>query len=245
MNTQSESGISLHLPFPFGSEKVFRYRAMEDVLECLIRNPFRAFPVTRLQELTDNGAKTTGQAVDLLHDLDLVRVDETGRSRAVSLNRDRVTIPEDPLFAIPQDDFREPVRAFTERAREMIPSFSALVVFGSVARGEADRASDIDCWVLVEDDGELLAARRAATDLAADLEEERFGGYPDSRARRETDARDPGDRYEFEVLVESVESAVGRGEQLYEILTEGIVIVDSDALQDLKDAVLESQEVEP
>lgn len=245
MNTESEYEVSLRLPFPFGSEQVFRYRAMEDILECLVRNPFRAFPITRLQELTDNGAKTTGQAVNLLRDLGLVRVAETGRNRAVSLNRDRVTIPDDPLFAIPQDEFREPVRAFTERARQEIPAFAALVVFGSVARGEADRASDIDCWVLIEDDDELLAARRAATDLAADLGAERFGGPPDRRARRGTDTRGSGDRYEFEILVESVESALNHGDRLREILTEGITVVDADALRTVKDAVLDGKEVEP
>ena len=40
MGTKSELSIGLHVPFPFGEEQVFRYRAMEDVLELLIRNPF-------------------------------------------------------------------------------------------------------------------------------------------------------------------------------------------------------------
>ncbi|MFB6192344.1 MAG: nucleotidyltransferase domain-containing protein, partial [Haloarculaceae archaeon] len=142
MDTYSERSVELYVPFPFGEEQVFRYEAMEDGLELLIRNPFREFSVRQLRDITDNGSKTTSRAVALLQQLRLVRVDESGRSKRVRLNRERVTIPDEPLFALPQDEFREPVRAFTDRAREEVPSFAALVVFGSVARGEADRRSD-------------------------------------------------------------------------------------------------------
>jgi len=199
---------------------------MGDVLELLVRNPFREFTVRQLREVTDNGSKTTTRAVDLLLQLDLVRVDESGRSREVHLNRDRATIPDEPVFAVPQDEFREPVRAFLDRVRSEVPSFSALVVFGSVARGEAGRRSDVDLWVLVEDD-DLLQARRTATDIAADLGETRFG--------------ESGHRYEFEVLVESVESAVSHGEGgdgVEAVLAGGIVIENSDALEYVKDVVL-------
>lgn len=227
MDTESEPTVGLHVPFPFGEEQVFRYEAMEDVLELLIRNPFREFTVRKLREVTGNGSKTTTRAVDLLQQLELVRVDESGRSRCVRLNRDRVTIPDEPLFALPQDEFREPVREFAERARAEVPSFSALIVFGSVARGEADRQSDIDVWMLIDDNDDLLKARRTATDIAVDLGETRYG--------------EEGHRYEFEVLVESVESAMSYGEAddgIDEVLAEGIVIEDADALERVKDVVL-------
>lgn len=227
MDTKSEQSVGLHVPFPLGEEQVFRYEAMEDVLELLIRNPFREFTVRQLRKLTDNGSKTTTRAVDLLQQLGLVRVDESGRSRNVSLNREQVTIPDEPVFALPQDEFREPVRKFVERAREEVPSFSALVVFGSVARGEADRQSDIDIWILVDDEDDLLQARRTATDIAVDLGERRFG--------------EADERYEFEVLVESVESAMSHGEGgdgIDGVLAEGVVIEDSDALGRVKDVVL-------
>ncbi len=227
MDTTGERSIGLDMPFPFGEEQVFRYGAMEDVLELLIRNPFREFAVRQLRDITNNGSKTTSRAVDLLQQLELVRVDESGRSKRVCLNRERVTIPNEPLFALPQDEFRKPVRAFAKQAREEVPSFSALVVFGSVARGKADRRSDIDIWILVDDSDDILQARRTATDIAVDLGEQRFGGE--------------GNRYEFEVLVESVESAVSHGEAedgIDEVLAEGVVIEDSDALGRVKDVVL-------
>lgn len=226
MDTLSEQNV-LHVPFPFGEQQVFRYQAAEDILELVVRNPFREFSVRQLRDITNNGSKTTTQAVDLLQQLGLVRIDESGRSRAVRLNREHVTIPDEPLFAIPQDEFRDPVREFVEQVRTNIPAFSALIVFGSVARGAADRQSDIDIWILVNEENELLQARRVATDIAADLSERRFG--------------ESGDRYEFEVLVESIESAVSHGEAgdgIEQVLSEGIVIEDSEALARVKDVVL-------
>jgi hypothetical protein len=144
------------VPFPFGEEQVFQYRALEDIVEVLVRNPFRSFTVSQLRDLTDSGSKTMTNAVALLEQLDLVDIEQTGRSKQVSLAREHVSIPDGPLFAIPQDEFRPPVRAFLDRAQETIPSFSGLVLFGSVARGEAGRRSDIDLWVLVEETDSLL-----------------------------------------------------------------------------------------
>jgi predicted nucleotidyltransferase len=233
MDPKSVRHIGLHLPFPFGEEQVFRYEAMEDILGLLIRNPFREFSVRQLREATDNGSKTTSRAVDLLQQLALVRVDESGRSKRVRLNRERATIPDEPLFTLPQDEFREPVRAFAERVRTEVPSFSALVVFGSVARGEADRRSDIDVWILIDSDDDLLRARRSATDIAVDLGEQRFGNE--------------AQRYEFEVLVESVASAVNHGQAddgIDEVLAEGVVIENSSALERVKDVVLGSADAD-
>lgn len=236
MDTNSVQSTSIHLPFPFGEKRVFRYEALEDILQLLVRNPFRAFTVTQLRDLTDSGSKTTTNAVNLLEQLDLVAIQMDGHRKEVRLNRERVDIPDDPQFSIPQDEFRPPVHTFVKQAPDVIPSFSALVLFGSVARGTADRQSDIDLWVLVEDTDELLTARREATSLADELSERRFA---DGTARR---SGDDGDRYEFEVLVESVETASNYDDEIVEILREGIVLVESQALTSVKDAVFDMTE---
>jgi predicted nucleotidyltransferase len=238
MNPQREHRVSLTLGFPFGEEQVFRYRAMENIPQLLVRNPFRAFTVRRLRELTNSGMNSTTRAVDLLTQPDLVRVDTTGRSKGVSLNRDAVSIPGDPLFAIPQDEFRLPVREFVARARDEVPALSALVVFDSVARGEADRQSDIDLWLLVDDQEQLLQARRTATTIATELADERFPS-----PREDDRTVQGGDRHEFEVLVESVDTATSYDGEVAEIPTEGIVVVDSEALAGVTDAVLRGEEV--
>ncbi|TKX52437.1 nucleotidyltransferase domain-containing protein, partial [Halorubrum sp. SP9] len=55
-----------------------------------------------------------------------------------------------------------------------IDNLLGIVIFGSVARGEADRQSDIDCFVVV--DGDRTTARRQVTDVVAELQSERFDG---------------------------------------------------------------------
>jgi len=44
-----------------------------------------------------------------------------------------------------------------------------IVIFGSVARGEADSQSDIDCFVVV--DGDRTTVRRRITDVVEHLRE--------------------------------------------------------------------------
>lgn len=231
MDTESESSITLEVPYPFGTEQVFRYEAMEDILELLLRNPFRKFTISQLRDITNNGSKTTTRAVDLLDQLDLVHIDKNGRTRNVRLNRTRSTIPNEPLFAIPQDEFRDPIRTFHKQARTEVPGYSALIVFGSVAHGSADRQSDIDIWLLITEHENLLAARRTATDIAANLSETRFGNNNNNQ------------RYEFDVLVESVTSALSHENTdngIDDILAEGVVIDESNALSSVKDVILGS-----
>jgi len=74
MRTNSAQNTTIHLPFPFGEGRVFRYEALEDILQLLIQNPFRAFTVTQLRDLTNSGTKTTTNAVNLLEQVDLVAV---------------------------------------------------------------------------------------------------------------------------------------------------------------------------
>jgi len=94
-----------------------------------------------------------------------------------------------------------------------------IVVFGSVARGEADRQSDIDLFVVV--DGDRTSARRAITDVVAELSERRFDG----------------DRFDFEPYVESEESAKRAGEKLRDIFAEGITVYGDGRLQSIRKAV--------
>ncbi len=120
--------------------------------------------------------------------------------------------------------FREPGAAlereiaFVERVDDEVPSIAGILCFGSVARGEADRASDIDVFVLVGEDEDTVSARRTVSDVVRGLEEEPIDG----------------DRYEFEVFVESPESARKRGEDLRPILQEGIPLVESETFRRVK-----------
>jgi predicted nucleotidyltransferase len=93
-----------------------------------------------------------------------------------------------------------------------------VLVFGSVARGRADRQSDIDLWVLAGDRVE----QHRANEVAKELGQERFDG----------------DRYEFQILVETPETARSHGDRLEDVFTDAITLVDSNVLREVKREVM-------
>ena len=204
--------VELRLPLP--DEQVFRYEAMDDVLEITARNPTTEFSNRDLQSLTGFGGPSVSKALSLLEAMGLLNRRDTSTKSLYRIDERRLHEPEDPLLAIPQPEFREPLARFAERLREEVPTVAGIVCFGSVARGEADRTSDLDVFVLVEDD-ELVSARRSISEIKRALEAEPIDGQ----------------RYEFEVFVESVESVRRRGEELLPLFTEGIVLYNTDTLQ--------------
>lgn len=121
---------------------------------------------------------------------------DAGNRTLYRIDERRLRDADDPFLEIPQAEFREPLRRFVDRVNDEVPSIAGILCFGSVARGEADRTSDV----------------------VRDLEEESIDG----------------DRYEFEVFVESPESARKRGEDLRPILQEGIPLVESETFRRVK-----------
>lgn len=210
---------------PAVDEAVFRVGAADDILDLLVDAHEAEFTIPELVDATGASRSTVWRAVDLLDALGALQVRETPQRNYVSIDPDRLQ-KADPLLAIPQSEFRAPVRAFVDRVREAVNGSTeaddllGVVVFGSVARGEADRRSDIDLFVLV--DGDRTAARRAVTDVVAALSEERFDG----------------DRFAFEPYVETPASARRAGGKLREILAEGITVAGGDELQAVRKEVM-------
>jgi len=216
-----QDGPGVLLPIPLGEDKIFRNQATDDILELLYRNPHEEFGVRQLREITGHGAQTVDTALTLLEQLDLIETRREGNKKLTSINRDRVQKPDDPILEIQQEEFRTPVKAFSDRVEEdQEGNLAGILLFGSVARGEADRASDIDIQVIVEDD--LLQSRREIQDIRQEMEESKFGG----------------ERYEFQVLVESVETAEQYGEKLQEIFSEAITVYSTDQLEELRQVIL-------
>lgn len=218
-----QKGARISLDFPLPEERVFRYASMDDVLHHLVNNPHGAFTMASLAEFTGYDKSTVYRSIELLEQLGVVIVSDERPCR-VSIDHGHLEC-DDPLLLVSQPAFRPPVRTYLEQLRsrideeDKIDALAGVILFGSVARGEADRASDIDLLVVVE--GSKTRGRRTANAVARDIEDERF----------------EGDRYEFEVLVESVESALRVGEKLEEIFDEGLVLCGSDALDSIRDAV--------
>lgn len=205
--------ISMELPFP--EERVFRYRAMQDALDLLVDEPYAELSVGELANEIDAGQATVSKAIALLTELGIVCTRREGRKRLVSINRSRLTNP-DPVLSIPQSEFHKPVRVFLDRLRETLDDIVGVVLFGSVARGEADRASDIDLLIIV--DSEKTPARRTVQSIVSDLEDQSFDG----------------NRYRYQPLVESVESANRIGGRLREQFDDAITLVGSDELSGLR-----------
>ncbi len=216
MGERTTVGLSVPVPDP----DLFRYKSTDDILRLLVDTPYEQFTIRELGRLTDNAPQSVKRAVDVLEANDILVVETEGNRRLVGINRIRVSVPDDPVLRIPQPEFHPPVRAALERICDELADVRGVLVFGSVARGSADRRSDIDLWVLAGDRVE----QHRANELAAELGQEQFDG----------------DRYEFQILVESSESARGRGERLENVFTEAITLVDSTDLRDLKRQMMNS-----
>lgn len=210
---------------PAADFELFRFGAADDILRLLVDAHEDEFSIPELVERTGVARSTVSRAVDLLDELGVLVIRETPQRKYISIDPD-VLHKDDPILAIEQSEFHEPLRRFVEDVREtlrnsnQIDRLVGIVVFGSVARGEADRQSDIDCFVVV--DGDRTAARRLVSDVVSDLRTKRFDG----------------DRFEFEQYVESVESATRAGEKLQQIFEEGITIYEADGLGTVRRSVV-------
>lgn len=223
VSNTDESGSGVFVQFPLPDQRLFRNQAIEDILLLFIRNPHEEFTVTQLRDVTGHGGDTVATAIDVLTAADLLQARTEGRKKLISANRDRFENPDDPLLSIPQDPFRDPVKAFLDRLDQTESRVVGVILFGSVARGQADRASDVDVQVIVKDD--LTKARRELHDVRQDVENQTFDG----------------NRYEIQLLVESVESARNHGEKLREIFAEGITLYSTEELDTVREVVFSGE----
>ncbi|WP_048066889.1 nucleotidyltransferase domain-containing protein [Haloquadratum walsbyi] len=211
--------------YPDPDVDVFRIGAADDILRLLADAHDTEFSIPELVDATGVARSTVWRAVDLLDSIGAIQIRETPQRNYVAIDPDRLQ-KDDPILAVPQSEFHAPIRAFVDRVQatttdtDDINDLLGIVIFGSVARGEADRQSDIDCFVVV--DGDRTTARRQITDVVADLQSEQFGG----------------DRFVFEPYVESAESAGRAGSKLREIFAEGITVSGSDRLDALRKEVV-------
>jgi predicted nucleotidyltransferase len=210
---------TVSLPIPPPEPSLFRHKATGKILRLLLDNPYERFTIRALSRLTDNSAQSVKRAVDVLEPNGVVVVESEGNRRLVGINRQRISKPDDPVLSIPQPEYHPPVRTALDRLQDELDHVLGVLVFGSVARGQADRQSDIDLWVLTHDRTE----QHRANEIAKELGEERFDG----------------DRYEFQILVESPESARGHSDRLEDVFADAITLLHSHELRALKQEVLE------
>lgn len=211
-------GTYVCIPVPVGTRDAFRHDAMPDILQLLTDNPGTTFSNRDLHRLTEKGMSNVNASVQALEQLGVVRVDRDGRSNRVQINAAKLLRSDNPVTTIPQPEYHEPVREVRDRITEEIGSETGIVLFGSVARGDADRASDIDVFVVVEDG--RMEAQRLAHSIEEDVASERFNG----------------DRFEPHIVVETRDSAVTH-DRIREVLIEGITLHETEVLEAVKQEV--------
>jgi len=207
---EDSPGAAIRVPVPANNGDLYRHSITDELLSFLIDRALDEYTIRKLASILGTTHRTVGTAVGILEDNDLIVVTREGNKKLVRINRGRVETPEDDVLRIPQPDFHPPIRAAVDRLVDELDDVLGVLVFGSVARGEADRQSDVDIWVLVRED--RMRNQQTAQQVASDLGEQRFDG----------------DRYEFQVVVESPESVPAYTEDVAGIVTEGIPVYRTD-----------------
>lgn len=213
--------MQARIDLPLPEQPVFRHGAADEILTIAATNSNRVYTNRELRRLTGYGGPSVKNAVDLLLALDLL-VEEVKEGRTeYRINSDRIDGPLTGIAAIPQAEFHAPIRTFRERVLEAVPDLHGIVVFGSVARGEADRQSDIDVFLTVAS-APPMEARREVADIVAAIEDETFDGH----------------RYGFDQHVESAAETREYGERVVNIMTEGIPIYTTDEFDELRATIV-------
>jgi len=210
--------IAVDIPLQDGS--IFKSDATDDLLLFLSRHHDESFSITEIAEAIQFTRPTITKTVDTLSNNDLVVEERDGTRRLVQIHRDRLRLPDTPFLEISQSEFHAPAKAATEALCDDLDSVLAVVLYGSVARGEADRRSDIDLWVLVRED--RMANQRRANHVRQSLEEDTFDGS----------------RYAFDIDVEGLQAIPNYADELRDILNDGIALHRTDEFDTVRNMIL-------
>ncbi|RBI58639.1 nucleotidyltransferase [halophilic archaeon] len=204
------SAATIEVPVPANDPNLYRHTATDELLQFLIDRPFNEYTLRTLASIIGVTHRTVGKAVDVLEANELVVVQREGNKKLVQINRERVTVPDDPLLRIPQSEFHRPVQTALEDLQDELDDILGIVVYGSVARGEADRQSDIDLWILMRN--HRGRNQRRATQVENNLAEQPIND----------------ERYDFHIVVESLDSVPAHTEDIAEIVVSGITLIETE-----------------
>ncbi|WP_353633256.1 nucleotidyltransferase domain-containing protein (plasmid) [Halobacterium sp. NMX12-1] len=225
MNRETErsgsSGASISLSIPPSDPDLFKHKATSDVLLFLTNHRFSDFSLRELATQIGHSHQTVRRAVNVLSANDLITESLQSNQRLVQINRQRLSIPDDPILRIPQSEYHQPVKNAVTRLQETISDVVGIILYGSVARGDADRRSDIDLWVLTRS-GRAESQRKANT-VARDLEEIEFDG----------------DRYAYDIDVETVQAIPAYTDDIREIIVSGIPVYKTSDFETVENLLLE------
>lgn len=256
--SDSQAGSSIALALPVRDSGLFKHSASTHVLNFLSDNPDINVSIRQLSRVTPLSERATREAVDVLEANELVETFHEGNARRVQINRARLRKPDDPIRSIPQTQFQTPVRVARHYIEDEFDEVKGIILFGSVARGEADRRSDIDLWVLVG--GDHMQQRHDANKLAQHLDGLQIppsiavtdamnadfeSGWDTIRETLEDDEQNwsSAQRHSFEILVETPQSILNQADRVNaeELFGEGITLLSTETLERVKIEVLSDE----
>lgn len=214
-SSNDQTGISISVPIPAKDDELYSKSATDSILFFLSNRRFEQFSQRELARQVDYSEAAVRRAVETLEKNDLLVCEYEGNQKVVEINRTRLSIPDDPILRIPQEEFHKPVKIAVEQLKQELESIVGIVLHGSIARGEADRRSDIDLWVVVQTD--RASNQRAANLVETELEDRRIDGQ----------------RYDFHITVEAVESVPAFADDVRQILRTGIPVYTTDNFEKL------------
>lgn len=217
--TNGGGGTQITLDLPAKDGDLFGSQAVHDTLTFLSRYHTDEFSIRELADATGYSRRSISTAIDVLTQNDLAKDRRKGTKRLTHVNQARLSRPDDPILQIPQSEFHTPVRTATDALVEQLNDVIAVLLYGSVARGEADRRSDIDIWVLVADD--RGTNQRTANQLRQDLEARQF----------------QTGRYIYEIDVEGLHNVPQYLDDIQKILSDGIVLYSSEKFDTVRTMV--------
>jgi predicted nucleotidyltransferase len=218
-NTGKGDGATISLDIPAQDADIFKSQAVHDILFFLSRYHTDEFSITELTDAVDYSQPTISKAVDILAANDVVVDRRDGNTRLVRINSGRLSRPDDPILHISQAEFHTPVRTAVDELSEQLDDVVGIILYGSVARGDADRRSDIDLWVLVEDN--RMANQRTANRVRQNLEDQEFDTS----------------RYAYEIDVESLPAVPNYTDELRDVLGDGLVVYDSEKFETVREMI--------
>lgn len=213
--------MSISFSIPAQDPDLFKHKATNDVLLFLTNHRFSEFSLREIANHIDHSQQSVRRAVTVLSANGLVVESPTSNRRLVQINRRRLTVPNDPILRIPQPAFHEPVQTAVEELRDRISGIVGIILYGSVARGDADRRSDIDLWVLTRSG--RAESQREANAIARNLEEDEFDGS----------------RFAYDIDVEAVHAVPTYTEDIRNIIVSGIPMYKTSDFDTVENLLLE------
>jgi predicted nucleotidyltransferase len=254
----SDESRTLSFPLPVRDADLFKHDATPHILNFLSDNPEINLSLRQLTQVTPVSERATREAVNALVANGLVESFHEGNARRVHINRNRLTDTTDPTLAVPQPQFQMPVRVARRYIEEKLDDVNGIILFGSVAQGNADRQSDIDLWVLVADDH--LEQRHRANKLAKHLGELHIPQtipVPDAETadldthwseikdilEREKDPEGTAERYSFQIIVETPQSIMGQADRVdaEQLFGQGLTLRSAELLERVKMEILSNE----